>query len=86
MPTQTRACPSGPAGWGALRAAGLWLLAPPCHTGRALGPIAASVTLPPPQVLPRRGPGRVQRGSAGGGSGRGPGASHSISISFALLA
>lgn len=40
------------------RAAGLWLLAPPCCQGRALGPIAAAVTLPPPQVLPRRGPGR----------------------------
>ncbi|XP_041881610.1 coiled-coil domain-containing protein 57 isoform X5 [Corvus kubaryi] len=27
------------------RAVGLWLLAPPCHTGRPLGPIAATVTL-----------------------------------------
>lgn len=55
------------------RAAGLWLVAPPCHTGRAPGPIAAAVALPPPQVLPRRGPGRVQRASAGAGSGRSPG-------------
>lgn len=54
--------------------------------GRALGPIAAAVTLPPLQVLPRRGPSRVRRGSAGAGSERGPGASQGISTSFELLA